>query len=317
MKKLFSIVLPIYGNEKNLPITIPYIIEHLDLFENYDVEIIMVNDGSPDNSWEIMKEYQKQYPELIRIAKLTRNFGQGASTRCGVEMARGDVVGIISADLQDPFELFKDMLTEWEKGHKFVLASRKTREEHGFIAFCSRTYHKLVKKYVNKRYPEGGFDFYIVDREIVDKALTLNFEYPFGQTILLWLGYDFLQIEYVRKKRQVGKSGYNFVSKFNLALKTFVIRSDVLLSMMLWAGLFMFLGGAVFGFADLILLLTGVINFNIVIDIFLLLCMFDGIILVAISVVGKCVWYTMEYTKNNPCFVVEEIIEESEKAVKL
>lgn len=311
MKKLFSIVLPIYGNEKNLPITIPYIVEHLDLFENYDVEIIMVNDGSPDKSWEIMCEYQKKYPDLIRIAKLTRNFGQGASTRCGVEMAKGDVVGVISADLQDPFELFKDMLAEWEKGNKFVVASREMREERGLIAWCSRLYHKLVKKYVNKRYPEGGFDFYIVDREIVDKALSLNFEYPFGQTILLWLGYDFIQIPYVRKERKVGKSGYNFWSKFNLALKTFIIRSDVLLTYMLWAGLAMFFGGIILGFTDLILLLTGIININIVIDIFFLLCLFDGIIVIAISVVGKCVWYTMEYTKNNPCFVVEKIIEKS------
>ena len=120
MKKMFSIVLPIYGNEKNLPITIPYIIGHLDLFKNYDVEIIMVDDGSPDNSWNIMKEFQKKFPDLIRIARLTRNFGQGAAQRCGVELARGDVMGILTADMQDPFELFVDMLAEWENGYKFV-----------------------------------------------------------------------------------------------------------------------------------------------------------------------------------------------------
>jgi len=66
MKSLFSVVIPIYGNEKNLPITVPYIIEHLELFENYRVEVIMVNDGSPDNSWEVMKKYQSEYPDLIR-----------------------------------------------------------------------------------------------------------------------------------------------------------------------------------------------------------------------------------------------------------
>ena len=71
MKKLFSIVLPIYKNERNIPVTIPYIIEHLDLFPDYRVEIIMVNDGSPDNSYEEMKKYQKQYPELIRISSFS------------------------------------------------------------------------------------------------------------------------------------------------------------------------------------------------------------------------------------------------------
>ena len=116
MKSLFSVVIPIYGNEKNLPITVPYIIEHLELFENYRVEVIMVNDGSPDNSWEVMKKYQSEYPDLIKIASLSRNFGQMACIHAGMDLAKGDVIGVISADMQEPFELFADMLKEWEKG---------------------------------------------------------------------------------------------------------------------------------------------------------------------------------------------------------
>lgn len=120
MKSLFSVVIPIYGNEKNLPITVPYIIEHLELFENYRVEVIMVNDGSPDNSWEVMKKYQSEYPDLIKIASLSRNFGQMACIHAGMDLAKGDVIGVISADMQEPFELFADMLKEWEKGYKIV-----------------------------------------------------------------------------------------------------------------------------------------------------------------------------------------------------
>ena len=123
--KKFSIILPIYGNEENLPVTIPYIIERLNLFPNYNIEIIMVCDGSPDNSYDIMKEYQEKYPELIKIAKFTRNYGQGAAVNCGISLAEGDVLGIISADLQDPFELFVDMLKYWERGYKLVVGTRK------------------------------------------------------------------------------------------------------------------------------------------------------------------------------------------------
>lgn len=120
MKSLFSVVIPIYGNEKNLPITVPYIIEHLELFENYRVEVIMVNDGSPDNSWEVMKKYQSEYPDLIKIASLSRNFGQMACIHAGMDLAKGDVIGVISADMQEPFELFADMLKEWEKDIKLL-----------------------------------------------------------------------------------------------------------------------------------------------------------------------------------------------------
>ena len=86
MKKKFSIVIPIYKNEKNLPITIPYIIEKLPLFSDYDVEIVMVNDGSPDNSYEVMKEFQKEYPNLIKIGTLSRNFGQLECTHAGIQV---------------------------------------------------------------------------------------------------------------------------------------------------------------------------------------------------------------------------------------
>ena len=76
MKKLFSVVIPVYGNELNLPITIPYIMENYQrLFPEYDFELVLVNDGSPDNSWQIMQEYQKQYPDIIRIASFVRNYG--------------------------------------------------------------------------------------------------------------------------------------------------------------------------------------------------------------------------------------------------
>ena len=130
MKSLFSVVIPIYGNEKNLPITVPYIIEHLELFENYRVEVIMVNDGSPDNSWEVMKKYQSEYPDLIKIASLSRNFGQMACIHAGMDLAKGDVIGVISADMQEPFELFADMLKEWEKGYKIVAGVRSGRHVH-------------------------------------------------------------------------------------------------------------------------------------------------------------------------------------------
>ena len=143
MKSLFSVVIPIYGNEKNLPITVPYIIEHLELFENYRVEVIMVNDGSPDNSWEVMKKYQSEYPDLIKIASLSRNFGQMACIHAGMDLAKGDVIGVISADMQEPFELFADMLKEWEKGYKIVAGVRSGRDEKGIYATCASAFHNL------------------------------------------------------------------------------------------------------------------------------------------------------------------------------
>lgn len=99
----------------------------------------MVNDGSPDNSWEVMKKYQSEYPDLIKIASLSRNFGQMACIHAGMDLAKGDVIGVISADMQEPFELFADMLKEWEKGYKIVAGVRSGRDEKGIYAtMCIR-----------------------------------------------------------------------------------------------------------------------------------------------------------------------------------
>ena len=151
MKSLFSVVIPIYGNEKNLPITVPYIIEHLELFENYRVEVIMVNDGSPDNSWEVMKKYQSEYPDLIKIASLSRNFGQMACIHAGMDLAKGDVIGVISADMQEPFELFADMLKEWEKGYKIVCAVKTSSKENPVMYFAQGEMKKAYMQHVHPR----------------------------------------------------------------------------------------------------------------------------------------------------------------------
>ena len=208
MKKKFSICIPVYKNEKNLPITIPYIIQHLDLFQEFDVEIVMVNDGSPDNSYQVMQEFQKQYPDIIRIATLTRNFGQGACTHCCLSMAQGDVVGVIAADMQEPLELFVDMLEEWKQGYKLVIASREARNDKGIGIWFSQALHRFIHKYINERYPVGGFDFLVMDREVLDKYLPLDREDAFGQLKLLWLGYEYKELKYTRREREVGKSGW-------------------------------------------------------------------------------------------------------------
>lgn len=244
MKSLFSVVIPIYGNEKNLPITVPYIIEHLELFENYRVEVIMVNDGSPDNSWEVMKKYQSEYPDLIKIASLSRNFGQMACIHAGMDLAKGDVIGVISADMQEPFELFADMLKEWEKGYKIVAGVRSGRDEKGIYATCASAFHNFIKKHLNPNYPEGGSDFFLMDRSVVSEYLKIDVQYTGGLLIRYWMGYEQKEIPYVRKKREVGKSGFGFLRKIGIAMELIVSNSIILLRKLLaLAVIFVIAGG--------------------------------------------------------------------------
>jgi len=302
-KKLFSIVVPIYGNEKNIPITIPYFVDHLNLFPNYDVEIIMVCDGSPDNSFEEMKKMRERYPGVVRIASFTRNFGQGAAIHCGMDLARGDVIGVISCDMQDPFELFTEMLSSWEEGYKLVIAARKERKEHGASVLGSKLLHHLIHRFIDHRYPVGGFDFFLVDKEVSESFRQIDAANGALQMALIWLGYKYKCISYVRRERKEGKSGYKFWRKLTIVLGFFTTYSPILSQFWGFLGIALgalgFLGTIVF----LILFSSGHVAATWVLLWVILFC--TGIILCAVASVGEYAWRIYDNTKHRPRYVLE------------
>ena len=305
VKKLFSICIPVYNNAGNLPITMEYIFDKMCLFDAYDLEIIMVNDGSSDNSYEIMKEYQKKYPELIKIGSFTRNFGQGACTHACYEMAKGDVIGVISADGQDPFELFADMLIEWENGYKVVLATRDDRKDRGLVVGFSKLFHKMIHK-LNSDYPVGGFDFVLMDREVVKKYLSIDQVDSMGQLKLLWLGYKNKVLHYTRNERNNGKSGYRIFKKIGLASNTLIYESAFPIHAITIGGAIVFIIGIIFILIGSILGLCGVWNASIQAYIIPTIVSGVGVNLFAVGIVGEYVWNQFRYIKGLPRYVMED-----------
>ncbi len=307
MKKLFSVVIPVYGNELNLPIIIPYIMENYPkLFPEYDFELILVNDGSPDNSWEIMQEYQKQYPDIIRIASFVRNYGQGAATRYGLSIAKGDVVGVISCDLQDPFELFADMLKEYEKGYEFVGGQRSSRDEGGLSILCSKMTHFLMHNIVSKDYPNGGCDFYLISRTALRRFLATNPKYGSSRILMFDVSHGIKFLPYVRRKREVGKSGYNLFKKISIFIDMFVSNTYFPLRVMSVTG-FSFAGIA-FVYALVIfikaLLGGGKIVAPNLFGIVVLITFFSGLILASLGIVGEYMWRIYDWVRNKPPYQV-------------
>ena len=311
MKK-FSIILPVYKNEKNLPVTIPYIMDRLSLFLGYEAEVILVCDGSPDKSYDVMKEYQAMYPKKIKIVNLLKNSGQRAAVNCGMKIAKGDVIGVISADLQDPFELFAEMLNYWEQGYPFVIAKRKGRAEKGIGAFCSNLLHKFINKNINKNYPIGGFDFYLVDKKIAKEFIISDTHNNSMQLLLLELGGSAKQIEYVRKKREIGSSGWSLTKKLNQALNIFAVYSDKPFRYFLRFSILcliisfvMFLYG-LFSFTQN----TDNAYFCIVIS---LLLLGIGSVNVLLSVMGLYQFKWMQNDRKMPRYIIDDMIDETEE----
>ncbi len=305
MKKKFSVVIPVYGNEKNLPVTLPYMLEHLKLFPDYDTELILVCDGSPDHSWQVMEEYRRKYPERIRTARFTRNFGQGSAVKCGVAIAKGDVIGVISADLQDPFELFADMLRYWEQGYKLVIGTRKSRQERGLSKAASKLAHKLIRKLIDRNYPAGGFDFWLMDREVAETYRQIDVPNAFMQLSVLWPGYRFKTVEYERKARKIGKSGYTWRKRFHVMSGVFVNYSRFPLRIFL-------IPAALSGVMTVSFLIRLAFcaasgdDFGTGIGLLcMLLCLFAALFFAAFVILGEYVWRILYLEQGLPRYIVD------------
>lgn len=306
-KKLFSIIIPIYKNEFNLPITIPYIVESIPtLFPEYNVELILVNDGSPDASWEIMQQYQKQYSDLIRIASFTKNFGQASAIYYGLSIAKGDVLGVISADLQDPFELFVEMLKKYEEGNSLVCAIRDERDEHGLGVLFSKLTHKLIRRFINPDYPIGGFDFYLMDSSVKENLLKTYEKNSQPQLLLLWQGVPTTFIKYERRKREVGKSGWTLSKKIKLFIDIFTTYSYLPLRVMSVTGcitaILAFLYSA-YLFISALLLPRVVLGWT---TLAVMIAFFSGLILLSLGVLGEYLWRIFDEVKQKPIYIVKE-----------
>lgn len=306
MKKC-SIIVPVYFNEQNLPETIPELLKLNDKIKDYELELIFVDDGSKDRSFEILLEYKKKYPNIIKVVKLTRNFGSHAAIQAGMKVSTGDCVGKISADLQDPPELFIDMIKHWEKGIKAVFAIRKDRKDPFFSKIIANTTYSLVRRHAMPDYPKHGFDFFLVDKKIVEEFNKIQEKNTNIYGLIFWLGFEYITIPYVRRKRKKGSSKWTFNKKIKLFIDTFVGFSYFPIRILSLLGIIVALGSFVYG---TYVFYNGYVG-NIVVEgwtaTMVVLLFTSGIQMIMIGVVGEYLWRTLDQVRKRPSYVIDEI----------
>jgi polyisoprenyl-phosphate glycosyltransferase len=220
--KTFSIVVPVYQNEGNLHTTVPRLLALRDRIGALRLELVFVDDGSTDGSYAILSEYARQHADTIVTVKLTRNFGQTPATQAGLAHASGDCVGIISADLQEPETVFIDMLRHWEKGAKFVIGERRTREESRSHQAVSSIYWNLVRRLALPDFPDLGYDFCLLDRQLVDEVVRINEKNSSIFVLLFWFGHRPVRVPIVRSRRTRGRSQWTLSGKIRFTLDTLI-----------------------------------------------------------------------------------------------
>ena len=302
-----TVITPCYFNELNIPDYANRMIENEKIFPtDVTFEYLLIDDGSKDGTWNEMVKFQILYPEKVKIIKLVRNFGSTNAVFSSLPYSTGDCNVVISADLQDPPELILKMYENWQKGFKLVLANRTNREEPFLQKFVSNTTHKLVQKFGLKNLPDGGFDMNLFDVEIKDILIKMDEKNTFFPFLLMWLGYEFVSIPYVRRKRELGTSTYTLSKKIKAFVDSFVAFSFFPIRLISVSGLILgilafiygliVIFGKVFGFVDS----TGWSSMMVVI---LFVSSFQ---MIALGIIGEYVWRGLEASRNRPSFLIEK-----------
>lgn len=317
MSKL-SIIVPVYYNENNL----------LPLYEDLkekvlnklkDYEIVMVDDGSGDSSWEKMKELQRLDPQ-IHLIKLSRNFGSHAAILAGLARASGDCAVIKAADLQEPSEILLEMFEEWKKGNNVVLAVREGREESVFQKAFSNLYYWLVRKLALPNMPKTGFDIFLIDRKVIE-VLKLMDEKNSAITLqVLWSGFKTSTIKYVRKKREIGKSRWTLRKKIKLVVDSIVSFSYVPIRFMAAIGALFFIGSIIWGIVVFVSKLAGNIETPGYTTSLIFQLFSSGLIMFTLGILGEYMWRILDAARKRPTYIVEDdlvkngMIKEKDKA---
>jgi len=305
MKK-FSIVVPIYFNAENIPYTVPRLQKLEDIITSYQFEFVFVDDGSKDDSYNLLLEEQKK-DGRIKIIKLSKNFGSMAAIQAGLAYATGDCVGVITADLQDPPEIFLEMIQKWKEGSKVVMARRSDREESFFQKLFSNTYYMLLEKFALPDYPSGGFDFVLIDKQIVQEIKAISEKNTNIFSLIFWLGHKQSIVSYVRKKREHGKSRWTLSKKIKLFTDSFIGFSYAPIRAMSCFGFIV----AVLSFAYGIIVITDAISGKIDIrgwsSMITIVSFLLGIIIVMLGIIGEYLWRILDEARKRPTYIIDEI----------
>lgn len=215
--KKISVVIPMYYEEEVVDECYHRMKCVLDSLNNYEHEIIFVNDGSKDKTLELL-EYIAEKDKKVKVISFSRNFGHQAAVTAGLQYVTGDCVLIIDSDMQDPPELLVDMVKLWENGNEVIYAKRKSRKgESRFKLMTAKMFYRILNGLSDVEIPKDVGDFRLVDRKVVDVINVMPEHDKFLRGLFSWVGFKQVPIEYERQERYAGKTKYPFSKMVKLA----------------------------------------------------------------------------------------------------
>ena len=303
-----SVVVPVYRNEATLPELLRQLSE---LYERSSdaFEMVFVVDGSPDNSYAVLKLHLSQMPFPSQLISLSRNFGSFAAIRAGMTHAHGDFVAVLAADLQQPVSSVSQFFEALERGADIVIAQRESRDDPWFSKMAATTFWRLYRRFVQPEMPQGGADSFACTRRVRDVLVGMPEANSALVGLLFWVGFRRELITFPRTRRASGKSGWTIKRKLRYAFDTAFAFSDLPITMMLVAGAVGIGGALVASAAVLIAWALGAIDVRGYTPLMLAVLFSFSTTLLALGIVGGYVWRIFENTKGRPVPLVHSVEE--------
>ena len=307
MKKTIEIIVPCYNEAEVLPIFFQTVCNISEKIDKYEFSFLFIDDGSIDNTLEIIKQFQSNKKTQVRYISLARNFGKEAAMLAGFDHAMGDAVIIIDADLQDPPSIIPDMIKLWECGYEDVYARRMSRAgESRLKKLSSYMYYRVLEKLSNIEVLTDVGDFRLLDKKCIAALKGLREHHRYTKGLFCWIGFKKKQILYNRESRVAGNTHWNYWKLIKLAINGIVSFSAVPLRLAMWLGMFISL--AAFCFMLYVVgrtLLYGdpVAGYPSMMAIILFI---GGIQLIAFGVIGEYIGKIFDEVKNRPVYIVNE-----------
>ena len=309
-----SVVIPAFNEQDNLPKLIPALVTILKRYGKY--EIIIVNDGSSDNTANVAKQLHDEN-EAIHYISFVRNFGHQYALKAGLDLASGDCVISMDADMQHPVELIPQMISSWKQGNEVVYTVRQeTKNETVFKRTTSRLFYKVFNFLTDLKLPQGAADFRLLDRAVVDYVKSLPEKKLFLRGIISWIGFKQHGIPYVPPPRYKGKSSYTFRKMLSLATTGAVSFSLKPLRLAIYLGLILgFLGCLFVGYVLYVKFFNGtaISGWASLMSVLLIL---GGTQLIVMGIIGEYIGMIFMETKNRPQYIISKTSLKKEKNEK-
>lgn len=305
MKKV-SLLIPAYNEEDSLGLLYNELNKVIDTIPGYEFEILFVNDGSNDNSLDILRNLQKR-DSRINYISFSRNFGKETAMAAGFDYVSGDAVVIMDADLQDPPQLIKEMIMYWEEGYDDIYAKRRSREgETWFKKFTSSAFYRLLQRMTKIPIQEDTGDFRLLDRRAIESLKKLREKQRYTKGMFSWIGFNKKEILFDRKPRAAGETKWNYLKLFNLALEgvtsftTFPLRISTIL------GILVSIFSIVYMFVILIKSMIWKDPVKGYPSMMVTILFLGGVQLISLGIIGEYIGRIFNETKYRPLYIIDE-----------